>query len=545
MRKVIEGSWVGQRSQLETAEFQVGPEDFGAIGAACEQLLQANLAQTAYFANDILMHGSVRPETRQRVSNELVGVAIEKLGKPFCVELEYKNSLNGLVAENGETLRSLNERGLSRAIEEQSKDPRLAFMVERRRADIALLDFIENKLPVGSSVVVASACPDANDLQIPIQVLEDAHYQPELDQAMVWIVTKNETGVTFKTINLFHANPEILAQTIATATSRPVAVDSRERTPWSRTVVEGSADQLENTIIETFDQVLTTLRGQETFHGLTSVERGTSAAVSSEDLTSDKQFIKMLQATENILESVAMSITGERSVIPNNYLQKILTIKKANGSFELEGEKRRAVTKLLNNATTIEESMIAYQVVHTAACSGLWATIDQLYHQQGGKQQMEFNGGDSGVAIGGLSNLESSRSSGRVEYGCPGDSAPSSETKSIFDMNQSEIASTIFGRKVIQTNCPKCDTKGVEAVVEHGTITCGTCNACVDVCTGRTLRNARFRKRAAKVAKKAWTLFGSVKKPKKEPTFKLFDFSKVKQSKHTQKIQKRETIKAA
>ena len=66
MGEVVQGGWVGQRTDSEPSHFAVKPEDYGSIGAACEHLLQANLAQTAYLANDLLEYGYIRPETRSR-----------------------------------------------------------------------------------------------------------------------------------------------------------------------------------------------------------------------------------------------------------------------------------------------------------------------------------------------------------------------------------------------------------------------------------------------------------------------------------------------
>lgn len=70
-------------------------------------------------------------------------------------------------------------------------------------------------------------------------------------------------------------------------------------------------------------------------------------------------------------------------------------------------------------------------------------------------------------------------------------------------------------RRVIKTNCPKCDRKNVTAVIEHGEITCGSCNSCVEICTGRTIRGPRKRYQVVRSGRervnKATTFFGEKK----------------------------------
>ena len=75
-------------------------------------------------------------------------------------------------------------------------------------------------------------------------------------------------------------------------------------------------------------------------------------------------------------------------------------------------------------------------------------------------------------------------------------------------------------RKIIKTNCPKCDRKNVTAVIEHGEITCGSCNSCVEICTGRTIRGPRKKFQVVGLRKgrenKETALFGEKKLSAKE-----------------------------
>lgn len=538
MGELVLKSWVGQRAYSRPVEFAVDPTEYGRIGVIYEQLLDDDFSQTAYLAYDLLRYNAILPETNERASNELVGMALEKLGKPFRTEFHYRNSPDGLRAENGELLRALNERGLQRAMNDAKKDPQLQFIVERRKADLGLVSYIENDMQVGETVLVGSACPSAEELGVAQEVLEAAHYQPELDQAMNWLITKTETGVTWKTINLFHASPEILAQTYAAVAGRPVAVVSREESPWYKIPITNTGDDIDQRIIDTFDQIISARCGQVTFHGLTEAERESQATTSAETLIEDDSFQTMLLATQELLSTVAYSLVRGQSYVPAQYLEKMLAMQKPNGEHELVGTQRKIVMKLRNNVANPNEFTDALQLVHTAACSGLWATIDQLYHQQVGGSEGILGSSSVDMVVSGLENVEVSRAAGHTEFGCPGDSSPAQST-SIFEMDQQGILGVLFGRKVIRTNCPKCDTKDVDAVIAHGTITCKTCDACVDVCTGRTLRSARLKKRAKKVGSQVWSFFQKPPKTKPKQEFRLFESSRSKK-----KSQKRRRVLA-
>lgn len=501
---------------------RVGTDD--SVQATYERYLRAGFGQTGYLVRDILLYGAVMPETDLRVDNELDGLAIEKLGKPFVTEFMYRRSPQGLVAEDGELLRDIFTRGLEVAQEEALKDPSLDFRVKRYEADVQHADYLESLVldperPVGTTVIIVSPCPSSHELGVPKSLLKDYYYQPELDMAVSLIATKTELGITIETVNLFHAGSEILHHALATTLAQPIPVLGREEMAWARyELLPDPGTDVANQLRASFDVVLSSNQQEPTFHGLTKAEHPEN--IQSGALVHNEQFIRSRIAAREMMKNVASSLVHESCYIPHDYLQTILCLRRPDGTFELEGDRRTALLALLEGSANKEQFESAMQSVHQVTCAGLWATLRTLY--DGGQlEQSSFSSADS--AMDSLGQLQFHRSTGSQENGCPGGGNNSQE--SIFEMNPEKLLSIFFVEK-FRTNCPLCDEKNVEATKTNGTITCGECSGSVEICTGEVIRKSNKKKKIKKISQKPISIyrmlgFGETKSKKAQKREKM------------------------
>lgn len=475
------------------------------VQAKYEKYLRSGFGQTGYLVRDMLLHGTVMPETDLRVDNELDGLAIEKLGKPFVKEFNYQRTAQGLVAEDGELLIDIIHRGTEVAIQDAQKDPRLAFRAKRHEADDDHAQYLESLVlnpekPVGTTVIISSPCPSGDELGIPTEVLEDHHYQPDLDMAMHWIATKTIDGIKLQTVNLFRADPEVLQQALATLLARPIPVRSREDMVLTR--YEFLPDPEVNIVAQlqtSFDSIVSAKLNEPTFHGLTATEH--PEYTQSGALVNNEQFIRSRVGAREMLKNVASSLAHESCYVPQDYMQSILRLRRPNGAFELEGDRRTALLAVLKGDANNEQFECAMQSVHQATCAGLWATLRTLY--DGGQlEQSSFSSADS--AMDSLGQLQFHRNAGSQENGCPGGGNNSQE--SIFEMNPEKLLSIFFVEK-FRTNCPLCDEKNVEATKTNGTITCGECSGSVEICTGEVIKKSQKKKKIKKISQKPISIY--------------------------------------
>jgi uncharacterized Zn finger protein (UPF0148 family) len=271
------------------------------------------------------------------------------------------------------------------------------------------------------------------------------------------------------------------------------------------------------------------MRGEPTFHGLAKGEL--PDFVRSEQFIEDKQFQKILVATHERFTEIARSLVDGRSHVPIPYIDAILDLRSLDGDFELSGDKRESVLTLRNGTADNEKFSKSLLVVKRAAEAGLWAELARVYHGEDGKEERATTivGDSVSSSIRSLKEVSEQRSNGRSELGCPGGGGNKESTKSLFEISASGLLGEIFsGTKVIKTNCPMCNEKDIKAVIKQGKITCTNCDACVEICTGRTLRRSKKIKKTS----------SSIIKKTLKPVTKIFSF------KRQQKITKHERIAA-
>lgn len=469
-----------------------------------EYWLISRFSQAAYMARDIQMYGFVMAETRQRVRNERKGIAIEKLGEPFITSFEYNNVDGCLRAEDGEMFVEIFTRGYEKAVKDVQYDPRLKFLLERFETDIDHAVFLQDlssdlNVPIGTTVIINSPSPSPEDIGVPAEILEDYNYRPHEGLAMQWVATKTASGIRLQTCSLFNAEPEHLAEATSVVSGQPVSVLNREAMPSQRTVFLPSVNMdVAQQLRTSFDDIQWRETGMQTFHGLLPDQ------YPREDVTylvETDEFNQALSASESIIERVADSLLTGEFLVDREYMIQLLAIKKADGSYELEGDYRKSVMRVLNTTNPSEfDFCSALHLAKQGADAMLWATLRNLYD---GK--IVKNAGSLSEALQiGVSSVEAHRLQGTDEYGCPGDGPSKSNQQSIFDMTADQLASA-FMRKVFTTNCPLCQEKNVTATQENGTITCGSCNGCVEICTGSVIQKSRKQVKAKNLSGKLAT----------------------------------------
>jgi|GEM_PF-4725063 len=422
---------------------QLAPSEFGHIGEIQEQLLNEGFAQIAYLVVDRLTHGEVSFGTRQRLKNELGGKAVEALGEPFVTRFHYEVAGGSLVAENGESIVTLNKRGLRKAEQEAVKDTRLMFRTARFEADVknaVLMEemAIDETIPVGTTLLGYSACPDFSELGVPRELLSDLNYQPDVDQAMVWCATKTDSGIEFKTVNLFHADPQTLQEVARQIAGHDLPTISREETPHQQVLVSADTTNVAEEFRSRFDSLMTHKKGHATFHGLNKKQY---KGLGSEYVLEHPEFITAEVATYELFDAAAQSlISGDLKVNPE-YLQALLMMKKPNGEFELEGARRQNVIRGLNGKVTSEQMTGIVKTVYIAGSSALWATLSQLYYTSpraidSHASQAQHTPVDYAAQL--LPTVEHVLASGKREGGCPGGGAIQDKERSIFDMTDQE-----------------------------------------------------------------------------------------------------------
>ncbi|MCA9309510.1 hypothetical protein KC973_03965 [Candidatus Saccharibacteria bacterium] len=472
------------------------------MGGHYEQWLASGFSQAAYKARDITEYGSVLPETQRRVRNERKGLALEKLGEPFVTKFEYTLTPAGLAAEDGELFSTIFIRGHEQALLDASQDHRLAFRAKRSRADVVNSQYInalarDPSVPVGTTVVIDSPSPDHNDLNLPIELLEEYHYRPKMQMAMRWVATKTQDGIQLQTINVFHAEPHELAESLSVVARQPVALKATEDMPWQRTVF--TPDQgvdVAQELVGNFDAIKLRDLGAHTSHGLELDERAGANAV---ELVEGDTFSRALDASDFVIDQIAASLATKQLMVERAYLEEILSMEGADGSYELQGSEREKVLRVLGSDDySLDDLHTALRVAQQVADASLWSTLRRIVDGEA----VEVSSDVQEAAHQGVSSVESHRQQGSVEYGCQGEGTSKQAQKSIFDMSSDELASA-FMRTIFITNCPLCDEKGVTATKENGTITCGDCGGCVDVCTGEVLRKASKKQKAAAQSGKA------------------------------------------
>lgn len=474
------------------------------LSMSYEYWLASGFSQAAYMARDILQHGGVTPETRQRVRNERKGIAIEKLGKPFITSFEYDNNDGCLKAEDGEMFVKIFTRGYDKAAEDVQGDPRLNFLVERFETDIDHAIFLQDlasdlNVPIGTTVVINSPSPSPEDIGVPAEILEDFNYRPREGLAMVWVVTKTANGIRLQTCSLFNAEPEHLAEATSIVSGQPVAILDREVMPSQRTVFLPDANvDIAEQLRTSFDDIHWRENGMQTFHGLQPDQ------YQREDVTylvETAEFVQALSASELIIERVAQSLVSGEFLVEHKYMRQLLSIKKSDGSYELEGDLRDSVLRVINMTQAKEQDFYpALYVARQGADAIIWATLRNLYDRKAVKITADIS---EAVQIG-VSSVEAHRQLGTPEYGCPGDGSSKSNQQSIFNMSTDQLVSA-FMRKTFITNCPLCEEKNVTATQENGTITCGSCSACVEICTGTVIQKSRKQAKAKKMSGKLAT----------------------------------------
>lgn len=477
----------------------------GFVRARYEQWLQSGFAQAAYMARDISQYGSVRPETRLRVRNERKGMAIEKLGEPYVTCFDYNIVEGELQAEDGELFTEIFTRGHERALRDFGNDSRLGFLVNRHEADVHNAMFLQEiasdiSYPVGTAVIINSPSPSPTELRLPVDLLEAYNYRPNEQLAMQWVAVKTDKGIRLQTLSLFNAGVEQLAEATSIVSGMPVEVSNRETMPWQRTVfMTGGDSDVARQLQSAFDSIMYREEGRRTFHGL---EPDKHASKNASALVETAGFSQTLDASELIIEQVSSSLVLGDFCVDRNFMAQLLAIQKADGSYELEGSDRSAVMRVLNIAhPNYYDVQSALRVAQKAADAILWAQLRSLY--DGKDIQIYSNTQDAVYA--GVASVETHRKQGSSEYDCPGAGPEKSDQKSIFYMSADQLASA-FMRKVFTTNCPLCQEKNVTATQENGTITCGSCNGCVEICTGAVIqksrKQAKIKRESGKLATK-------------------------------------------
>lgn len=471
------------------------------MGEQYEQWLAFGFSQAAYKARDIAVYGRVLSETQQRVCNERKGLALEKLGEPFVTTFEYTLTPAGLAAEDGELFSTIFTRGHEQALLDASEDHRLAFRAKRSQADVGNSEFINAlarnpDIPVGTTVVIDSPSPDPSELALPVELLEEYHYRPEIQMAMRWVATKTQDGILLQTINVFHAEPHELAESLSTVARQPVALKPAEDMPWQRTMfVPDEGVDVARELVCSFDAIKLRDSGVHTTHGLELHEQ---AGVNAVELVEGDTFSKALDASDLVIDQIATSLASQQLMVERTYLEEILRMQRADGSYELTGGEREKVLLVLNSKDYSPNDLhTALRVAQQVADASLWSTLRRLIDGE----VVEISSDVQEAACQGVSSVESHRQQGSVEYGCQGEGRSRRDQKSLFDMSPEELASA-FMRKTFITNCPMCDEKSVWATQENGAITCHSCKACVDVCTGEVLRKAQLKEKIKAAAGK-------------------------------------------
>lgn len=477
----------------------LSPSERAHMGAQYEAWLQAGFAQAAYKARDIMQYGAVQPETRRRVHNEHKGLAIEKLGEPFITRFHYRLDRGHLVAEDGERFIDIFTRGYEQAIADEQNDSRLSFRTKRHQADVSHAQYLQAlasdpAMPEGTTVIIDSPSPDSGELGVPGELLEGYNYRPAEQMAMKWIATKTTTGITLQTVNFFHADPQTLAEATSVVSGRPVEISDREAMPWQRTIFapEPGADIAEQLRIA-FDNIKLRDTGRITIHGLEAHEQ---AGQNIADLVETAAFTQALAATDYIGDQIAASLISQQCEVDYEYLHKILAMKKADGSYELAGDDRRAVMRAINSTCYPQDTLYTVlRIARQAADASLWSHLRGLVDGETTWLDSDVRS----VAHQGISSVESHRQQGVQEFGCQGEGSTAKRQTSIFDMSADQLISA-FLRQTFVTNCPLCDEKSVVATKENGTITCGECGGSVEVCTGEVLKKARKKQKTTKAA---------------------------------------------
>ncbi len=447
MHRVGTGERFDAQYVLDGSETRVG------LNRKVEQWRREGFAQIAYMAADYLEFGSVQPGTEVRVANERAGKALEALGEPFISEFNYDLVDGEPVAEDGEQLVAMYERSHQQSIEEAKQNPQLAFREKRFGFDVVNIKLIKAMVndplvPEGTTMLIPSACPSATELGIPQSLLEDLNYRPEFDQAMVWCAKKTKNGISFKTLNLFNATPDLLQATASAVSGIQLPRLGREELHTQQIMIGPEVENVATVFRDTFDSILSTQTGFTTHHGLNAEHKNKS----SETLMTHPHFIAVQESTTEVLAQAAQTLVTKNMMVDKGYLQAMLSMKKPNGEFELQGIRRRTATKALNGSKLSEhEIKNVVSSVDIASSSALWATMAKLYYGTMEKvedyvytQKQLVN--PAALAAQSLDVIYEVRSEGKIEGGCPGGIAKEFE-KSLFDMSEDERLNTLVKKE--------------------------------------------------------------------------------------------------
>lgn len=466
--------------------------------------LRAGFSRAAYMARDILLSGAVQPETSHRVRNELKGMAIEKLGEPYVTSFEYLNVDGSLCAEDGEPFIFIFTRGYDKVSRDAEDNPQLAFLLKRHEADLDNALFIQElsndpNIPIGTRVIINSPSPSANELGVPVRLLEDYNYRPSDKLAVQWIATKTADGIKLQTSSLFDAESHQLAEATSVVSGQPVDASDRELMPFQRTVFFADPDEdIAHQLQLEFDAIIERDTGILTFHGLQSYEHEVD---NPSLLVETAEFNQALSASESIIEQVSESLVLGKFTVDIGFMQQILAMQKADGSFELSGSDRDSVMRTINTrAPSWDDFYSSLLIAQKAADAIVWASLRDLYDGV----EIRIVSSNQEAVLDGIKSVQTHRQLGAIEYDCPGGGSSKSNQMSIFDMSAEQLASA-FMRKVFTTNCPLCQQKNITATQENGRITCGTCNGCVDVCTGEVIKKSQKREKTKEVSGKLVT----------------------------------------
>jgi hypothetical protein len=481
MGEILEMNRVGTAENFN-AQYVLGMPEQHERSGEVEQWRREGFAQIAYFAADYLQFGAIQEGTKLRVSNERAGKALEALGEPFIAEFNY-DLINGeLVAENGEPLVAMYERSHEQSIEEAKQNPKLAFREKRFGADTTNARLIREMVnapdvPVGATMLISSACPSAAELGIPELLLKELNYRPEFDQAMVWCAKKTTTGVSFKTLNLFNAPPDLLQATAMSVSGKTLPELDREGLHTQQVMIGPEVEDVASLFRDEFDAILSQEVGFETYHGFNAEYKNKS----SETLTTHPHFIAVQESTIEVLDQAAQSLVTKSMKVDRHYLQAMLTMKKPNGEFELQGVRRRSVMKAVNaDQLTQHELENVISSVDIASSSALWAVMAKLYYcGVQDKPRYEYGqvleASSAALAAQSLGVVYEVRSEGQVEGGCPGGIANKLE-KSIFDMSEEERVDTLTKKESWTWKKGICRVEG--CYTRPGQTEVGPCDVC-------------------------------------------------------------------
>lgn len=451
--------------------------------AQIEKWRREGFGQIAYMAADYLVFGVVQPDTKKRVANERAGKALEALGEPFISEYNYKVLDGEVVAEDGEPLVAMFEKSHQQAIEKAIQDPQLAFREKRYGFDVINARLIKDmandpRIPVGTTMLISSACPSAAELGVPESLLKGYNYRPESDQAMVWCVKKTHAGISFKTLNLFNATPDLLQEAAGVVSGKQLPKLGREELHTQQIMIGPEVEDVATEFRNQFDVIFGRRVGFETYHGLNASRKNKS----SETIMTHPDFVALQESDTSVLSQAAETLATKNMLIDKSYLRAMLGMQTPGGEFELQGARRNNVFKALDGAALNDAELEdVVSSVDIASSSTLWAVMAKLYYQTAPEDKAEVTMwqphgvNPAALAAQSIGVVKEVRSEGKIEGGCPG-SATKEFEKSIFDMSEDERLDTLTKKESWVWKKGVCRVEG--CFTRPGKTDVGPCDVC-------------------------------------------------------------------